>query len=134
MRVWIYNRIKAIAGLAAIVGDRISSAGSLDNPAVKPFIHVAMGVEQPALGMPAEARVQRIPFTCYVHDTPGSMIKIDQVAQLLKDNLPTPDGVKVGGMSVYQIEWTDTGEDGYDDHFGTNVRPVRFSMMTRRAG
>jgi hypothetical protein len=91
-----------------------------------------MGIEQPPLGMPMEARAQSIPFTVWVHDEPGSMLNIDDAAVALKDNLPIADGAVVGGMSVYEVRWSETGEDSYDDHYKTNCRPVRFSMMTRR--
>lgn len=130
MRTWIYNRIKAISGLPAGLADKIISSGSAENPA-PPFILVSMGVEQKPLGMPAESRTQSIPFTVWVHDKPGSMLQIDDVAKLLKDNLPTLDGAVVGSMSIYQLVWEETGQDAYDDHFGTNARPVRFSMMTK---
>lgn len=132
MRTWIYNRIKAIAGLPTGVADRIISSGAANTPQQYPFLIVSMGVEQPPLGMPQSMRAQSIPFTVWVHDTPGSMLAIDDIAVALKNNLPTEDGAVVGGMSVYEVRWTDTGEDTYDDHFNTNTRPVRFSMMTRR--
>lgn len=133
MRTWLYNRIKAIGGFPAGMGTRVSSAGAAENP-IKPFMRVAMGVEQPPLGASPEERTQNIPFTVYCHDAPGSFLNIDDAAKLLKENLPTEDGAVVGNMSVYRIKWEETGEDGFDDHFGTIVRPVRFSMMTRRAG
>lgn len=132
MRTWLYNRIRAIATLPTGVADRIISSGSADTPQQHPFLILSMGVEQSALGMPASMRAQQIPFTVWVHDKPGSMLVIDDIAVALKNNLPTADGAVVGGMSVYEVRWTDTGEDTYDDHFKTNTRPVRFSMMTRR--
>lgn len=131
MRTWVYNRIKAITGLPAGIIDRIISSGSGDNPA-SPFMVVQMGTEDTPLGATAEERTQQVPFTVWVHDKPGSMVQIDDVCVLLKNNLPTEDGIKVGNMSVYRLKWESTGEDAYDDHFGTNTRPVRFSMMTRR--
>lgn len=132
MRTWLYNRIRAITGLPAGIVDRIVSSGGAENPGV-PFMAVAMGNEAAAFGMPASSRTQEIPFTVYVHDKPGSMLNIDAVCVLLKQELPTENGAVVGGMSVYNVRWEATGEDGFDDHFSTNVRPVRFTMMTRRA-
>lgn len=129
MRTWIYNRIKAILGDPTIWS--ITSSGSADNPA-PPFMVVSMGVEQPPLGMPASSRTQQIPFTVWVHDKPGSMVRIDEMAVALKDGLPTDLGAVVGGMSVLGLAWTDIGEDAYDDHYSTNTRPVRFVLTTRR--
>ncbi len=133
MRVWLYNRIKNLAGLHADfkAEGKIISSGSADRPEA-PFLVVTMGVEQPPVDMPPEMRTQSIPFTVWVHDTPGSMIKIDDGALALKIGLPTFDAQMVGGLSLYELRWTDTGEDTYDDHFGTNCRPVRFAAMTRR--
>lgn len=133
MRTWIYNRVKGLDALpAAFKADgKIISSGSADSP-VAPFLMVNMNVEQPIPGMPAEMRVQEIPFTIWVHDTPGSMLNIDDAAIALKSGLPTVDGLVVGNLSVFEVRWTETGEDAYDDHFKTNCRPVRFSMTTRR--
>lgn len=131
MRTWVYNRIKAIAGLPAGIADRIISSGASSNPA-SPFMVVQMGTEDAPLGSVPEERTQQVPFTVWVHDKPGSMVQIDDVCVLLKNNLPTEDGIKIGNMSLYRLKWESTGEDAYDDHFGTNTRPVRFSMMTRR--
>jgi hypothetical protein len=137
MRAWIYNRIKGIGAMPAAFGAgaamRVISSGSADNP-VKPFMVVQMGVEDPPVNSSAEERTQNIPFTVWVHDAPGSMLNIDDAAVALKNGLPTVDGAVVGGMSVYRVKWEATGEDAYDDHYHTNTRPVRFSMMTRRAG
>lgn len=137
MRTWIFNRIRNLSGIpnAFGVGNdmRVISSGAADNPD-SPFMIVSMGVEAPPLGATAEMRVQSIPFTVWVHDVPGSMLQIDEAAVALKNGLPTEDGVVAGGMSVYNVKWEDTGQDAYDDHYHTNTRPVRFSMMTRRAG
>lgn len=136
MRTWIYNRIRGLGDIPAAFGAgsamRVISSGSADMPA-KPFIVVSMGVEQPVPGMPAEAGLKTIPFTVYVHDTPGSMLHIDDAAVALQNGLPVPAGAVVGSMSVYECRWTETGQDGFDDHWGTNVRPVRFALVTRRS-
>ena len=129
MRTWLYNKIKAIPAVIDKVGTRVISSGSADNPTA-PFIVVSMGTEQPALGMPASSRTQTIPVTVWVHDRPGSMLAIDEVAVALKNALPVPDGAVVGSMTVYECRWTDTGEDAFDDHYSTNCRPVRFTLTT----
>lgn len=133
MRIWLYNRLKNLAGLdAAFKADgHIISTGAADNPA-KPFLLVSMKVESPPLGLPPSAGAQGIPFGIWVHDTPGSMTRIDDACVAIKTGLPTQDGFTTGGMSVYEVRWLSTGQDAYDDHFGTNCREVQFSMMTRR--
>lgn len=137
MRTWVYNRIKAASGIPAAFGTgaamRVISSGASENPA-KPFLIVQFQVEEPPFGAIAEERTQQVPFTVWVHDEPGSMVRIDDACVALKNGLPMDGGVVVGGMSVYRVKWEATGEDAYDDHYGTNTRPVRFSMMTRRAG
>jgi hypothetical protein len=135
MRTWIYNLVKNIAGMAAIVGDRVySSTGVEDNDVPdRPFLMVHMGLEQPPLGMRVpEARAQEVPFDVVVHDEPGSMLSIDQACVLLKTALPAAAPAVVGGMSVYECRWEDTSGDGYDDHFKTVTRRVSFRLMTRR--
>lgn len=131
MRAWIYNRVKACAGLDAEYAGNVISSGSGDNPQGR-FLLIAMNPEQPALGLPAAAQAQGIPFTVYVYaGTDGDMVSVDNACIALKNGIPTEDGVVVGNMSVYQVKWEESGEDGYDDHFNRNVRPVRFSMMTK---
>lgn len=131
MRSWVYNRIKATVGLPAGMGDRIISSGSADNP-TKPFIVLSMGVEEPVPGMPASTGAMWIPFDVWVHDRPGSMLHIDEAAVLLKNALPTPDGAVAGGTSVYEVRWTGTGQDAYDDHYNTNTRAVSFRISASR--
>lgn len=133
MRIWLYNKMVNMVDLPAAykaVGKVISS-GAADQPNA-PFSVLSLGVEQAFPGMPSSARVQEIPFTVWVHDTPGSMTRIDEACIALKNNIPTEDGFMIGNMSVLGIKWTVTGEDTYDDHFKTNCRPVRFSMITAR--
>lgn len=131
MRTWLYNRIKAIDALPQGFKDRLISSGDADNPSA-PFAIVQMGVEQPVLGMPTSAGAMTIPFTVWLHDEPGSMLSIDDGAVALKDGLPVPNGAVVGGLSLYEVKWVGTGEDAFDDHYGTNTRPVRFEMTARR--
>lgn len=131
MRTWLYNRLTNMPELPAPyrAAGKVISSGAANAPAA-PFIVATIGVEQPFPGMPREARAQEIPFTLWLHDTPGSMLQIDDGAVALQKNLPTEDGFMIGTMSVMGIRWTETGEDAYDDHFKTNCRPVRFSMVT----
>lgn len=131
MRTWIYNRVKAILDAHGWTY-KILSSGAADTPAVKPFLIITMEVEQPPLDLPAGSGAAWVPWAIWVHDTPGSMLKIDDVVIALKNELPTLDGVVIGGLSRYGLDWTETGQDSYDDHFGTNTRPVRFRAMTRR--
>lgn len=126
MRTWLYNRIDALLAM------RVFSSGSGDDPSMRPFAVLSMEVEQPFLGMPTEARVAGIPFTVWLHDSPGSMLAVDDAAVALKNGLPTVDGAVVGGLSVLGVKWESTGADAADDHYGTNTRPVRFSMTIRR--
>lgn len=135
MRTWLYNRIKAMAGIPAAFGAgpmlRLISSGAADQEQ-PPFLLVSMGVEQTFPGIPKSMGAQTIPFTVWVHDSPGSMLNIDNAAQALKDNLPLPNGAVVGGMSIYELVWVETGQDSYDDFYKTNCRPVRFVMTTAR--
>jgi hypothetical protein len=132
MRAWIYNRISGLPNRpASWVGKDIKSSAAADQP-VAPFIIISMGLESTPLAMPAESRTQEIPFTAWVHDNGASMLRIDEACVWLKNELPFEDGLKVGNMSIFRLKWELTGEDAFDDHFKTNVRPVRFSMMTRR--
>lgn len=137
MRTWLYNRIRNCVGLPNPYGDQVVTTGASDptspsapKPGTKQFLLFAMGVEQKFLGMPAQARTQNIPFTVYVYDDPGSMLKIDDACVALKNGIPTDGGIVVGSMSVMGLTWEETGEDGFDDHYKLSVRPVRFNLVT----
>lgn len=133
MRTWLHNRLTGMTELPEEFrqAGKIISSGAADNPQ-PPFLVTSMNVEQPWFGMPRSVGAGTIPFTIWVHDTPGSMLLIDDGAYALKHYLPTEDGFMIGQLSVYQLKWDEIGEDSYDDHFNTNCRPVRFSMVTRR--
>lgn len=129
MRAWIVNRVKGMS-LPSTFGSPPRVYSDVESPA-RPFILVRMGVESSVLGMPAEARVQTVPFAIQIHTAPGSYVPIDEVAVQIKNELATEVGFKIGNLSVFRIKWEDIGQDGFDDHFATNVRPVRFTAMTR---
>jgi hypothetical protein len=132
MRAWLYNRINGLANRpASWVGKDIYSSAASDQPQ-EPFMIISLNTEQPPPSMPASTRTQAIPFTVWVHDRGSSMLRIDDACVWLKNNLPFEDGITVGNMSIYNLVWELTGDDAYDDHFNTNTRPVRFTMMTRR--
>jgi hypothetical protein len=126
MRTWVYNRVKAILDDWNVI-----SSGSTANPD-RPFAVVSMEVEVPFLGMPASARVQEIPVAVWLHDKPGSMLKIDDGSIALKNELPTADGVVIGGLSVMDLRWSGTGADAHDDFYNTSSRPVRFTIVAKR--
>lgn len=131
MRTWLYNRVKGLALPAGFDPEDVLSSGAASNP-TPPFLMLSMGVEQPPLGSVPEEATQRVPFTIWVHDRPGSMVKIDDVCVALKNGIATMDNFMIGNLSVYEVRWLEIGEDAYDDHFKTNTRPVRFAAMTRR--
>lgn len=133
MRTWLYNIIRNMLALPAAfrLEGKVISSGAAESPEA-PFMVLTLNVETPFPGMPAEARAQDIPFTIWVHDVPGSMVRIDDACIALKNNLPTRDGFMIGNMSVMEVRWVETGEDAFDDHFKTNCRPIRFAMVTRR--
>jgi hypothetical protein len=128
MRTWIFNRVKAITSLD---DDHVISSGHGGSTPSGVFAVVSMGVESAWPGLPSERKPSIIPFTIWLHaGTDASMLDIDDPAVLLKNELATEDGFKVGNLSVYRVKWEETGQDAYDDHWGTNCRPVRFSMVT----
>lgn len=128
MRTWIFNRVKAILDLG---DDNVISSGAGGSSPIGVFAVVNMGVESAWPGMPVTRRPSIIPFTVWLHaGLDSSMIDIDDPAVLLKNALPTEDSFMVGGLSVMNVRWAETGQDAFDDHWGTNCRPVRFTMVT----
>lgn len=128
MRTWVFNRVKAITSLD---DDHVLSSGSGLSTPTGVFAVISMGVESAFPSMPSERKPSIIPFTIWLHaGLDASMLDIDDPAVLLKNGLATEDGFKVGNLSVYRVKWEETGQDAFDDHWGTNCRPVRFSMVT----
>lgn len=131
MRTWLYNRV-----LPALVGTefeaRLFASGNADER-IAPFAVLAMMVEQPVLGMPYEAGATNVPFAVNLHTTAGeSMVDVDSAAFAIRSAICTEDNVVVGNITVMNLRWTDIGQDGYDDHWKTDVRPVRFNMVICR--
>jgi hypothetical protein len=132
MRTWLYNRV--LAALASTqYADKLFQSGNVDER-VAPFAVLVMMVEQPFLGMPVtDRKVGNVPFAVNLHVPSGeSMLDVDDAAQALKSTIVTEDSVVVGGVTVMNLRWTDIGQDGYDDHWGTDFRPVRFNMVICR--
>lgn len=132
MRSWLYNRIKpALVGTAW--EDRLFSSGNVDER-VPPFAVLRMMVEQPFLGMPVtDKKTGNVPFAVNIHVAAGeSMVDVDDAAQAVKAAIATESAVVVGNITVMNVRWTDTGEDGYDDHWATDFRPVRFNAVIAR--
>lgn len=131
MRTWLYNRIlPTLAGTG--FEDRLFSSGNADER-IPPFAVLAMMVEQPFLGMPPGARATNVPFAVNLHTQAGeSMVDVDAAAFAVRDGIVTEDAVKVGNISVMNLRWTDIGQDGYDDHWKTDFRPVRFNLVICR--
>lgn len=128
MRIWVYNRVKAITDLDD--AHVLSSGSGLSAPSGV-FAVVSMGVETAFPGMPSERKPSIIPFTIWLHaGLDASMLDIDDPALALKNELATEVGFMVGGLSVMRVKWEEIGQDAFDDHWGTNCRPVRFSMTT----
>src|SRR5690349_13364838 len=121
MRTWIFNRVKDILGLD---DDHVISSGAGGSAPDGVFAVVSMGVEAAFPGMPTERKPSIIPWTVWLHaGLDASMLDIDDPAILLKNELPTEDGFKIGNLSVLRLKWEETGQDAFDDHWGTNCRP-----------
>lgn len=128
MRTWIFNRVKAILDLD---DDHVLSSGAGVSAPTGVFAVVSMGVESAWPGMPTERKPSIIPFTIWLHaGLDASMLDIDAPALDLKNELATEVAFVVGGLSVMRVKWEEIGQDAFDDHWGTNCRPVRFSMVT----
>jgi hypothetical protein len=131
MRSWLYNRV-----LPTLVGTefagRLFQSGNADDR-IAPFAVLRMMVEQPFLGMPPSTKSGNVPFAVNLHTPAGeSMVDVDAAAFAVRDGIATEDSVVVGNLTVLNLRWTDIGEDAYDDHWGTDYRPVRFNMVVCR--
>lgn len=131
MRSWLYNRIQPSLAGTEFEG-KLFQSGAVDDR-VPPFaVHVMM-VEQPVIGIPVTSGATNVPFAVNLHTVAGeSMVDVDAAAFAIRDAVCTEDNVVVGNITVMAVRWTDIGQDGYDDHWGTDFRPVRFNMVIVR--
>lgn len=92
--------------------------------ATRPFIVIRFQPDNPGLFPRLAVSQQR--WNAWVHDEPGTMENIDKAVKALKEELPT---ILIGdgeGVRILDNVWEGTFADGYDDHFGTNLKYVDF--------
>lgn len=127
-RTWAYNRLWNSAPITSIVPqDFIFGSGSmLGVPAIKPFLVIAFGPENPEVrdgDLPAATSRQ---MTLYAHDEPGDYSRIETILRLCRVALCGPVADGVGGILV---EWQGDSIDLADDAFKTIMRSAEFRLL-----
>lgn len=125
-RTWVHSKLttepSATALLAVVPLDGIKGAGSLTgSPKEKPFIIPRFG---PKLRRNPEGPYS-VSVSIWVHDEPGSYLRIEQAIGLIKPLLEGP----VAMAGAVSCEWAGDSGDLADDGFGTIVRNTSFILV-----
>lgn len=118
-RTWVYDRLDEDTNIAALVGDRIYS--TLDgSPDERPFIVIRFSGSVPDVGDFQDVAI-------WVHDDPGSYVRIDTLLGLIRTKLVGP----VAQQDAVAVVWQGDSPDLADDARGTVVRTASFRMAAR---
>lgn len=120
-RTWLKTKIDALAVQTGVPAGQVLGAGSLDeNIGTLPAIIIKTGVESPGPfpGVTTQSAV------LWVHDAPGSYLRIDEIIKALK----ALDGqvVDSGGVAC---RWAGDSTELADDGFHTITRNTSFNLQ-----
>lgn len=130
-RTWVYQKVMATPSLG-VPGARVYSVGAVgrlgDTPD-RPFIVIREMLIAPSLlpSWPVDNR----PYQIWVHDDPGSMMRIDQAIGAVRVYLPEQAPTVFGDEEIFACEWNAMSDDLYDDHHKTNTRHADFTLKVK---
>jgi hypothetical protein len=128
MRAWAYDLIKEAVDPWTVLS---SGAVGRDDavPPSKPFVVIRAGVIQ----IPIRGGTKQTRLFVYVHDEPGTMIRIDDGHDRIKAAF---DAVEVPSLAdgswLQDVIWESLSDDFYDDGFKTNTRFATYLMTGGR--
>lgn len=122
-RVWLKQRVDALAVSTGVPAARVIAAGSLEeNVGTLPMIIIKTGSESPG-PFPGVTTHNAI---LWVHDEPGSYLRIDAIIKALKAldvQVAVPGGVA--------CRWIGDSTELADDGFHTITRNTSFQLQGR---
>ena len=126
-RQFMYEAVSSLPTVQASFGGRVMSVGAGEGPGGEddrptvPFIIIRSSTNQRG-----EGRVKQQRYQVWVHWSGGDTTPADNAVVELENVLPGKAGVSSPDGYIMDVRWEDTSGDGYDDHYGTNVRYVTF--------
>jgi hypothetical protein len=116
-RSWLYDVLSSNGGITALVGDRIYS--QLETPPEqKPFLVFRITGDVVDVGPLTDV-------TVWVHDQPGSYVRIDQILALVRNVLEGP----VPESGAIAAQWTGNSGDLADPDRRTVMRYSTFRLV-----
>jgi len=126
-RKWAYEKLLATPALLAVVPEAfIFGDGSLvGSPSERPFIVLAFGGDTAELNDGDAPAVTSRSLSIWVHDTPGSYERIDNVLGFIRNSLVG----QVASPGATGCFWQGDSSDLADDNYGTIVRNSSFRLV-----
>lgn len=127
-REWLFDSVGSITDISTLAPGGIYGAGSLKGnpPTERPFIVINSGTEVPELvdgdSPVSTSRVAGV----YVHDQPGSYVRIDQILLLVRAELVGQVSTLPSAIACVWIG--DSGELA-DDVYGTLMKEGSFKLV-----
>jgi hypothetical protein len=124
-RSWLYHKLSGSAGITILVPEEnILPAGRLSEPpSVKPFIVLRL---DPATYEFADVMSQGA--TIWVHDEPGSYLRIDAIIEAIHAAL----NGQVAEPKAIAAVWQGDSLDMSDDSYKTILRTTSYRLVGRR--
>jgi hypothetical protein len=101
--------------------ERVFSSGAAgigDDSPLRPFIVIRSGREDLGISSDEVFPVKQHRFQFWVHDEPGTMLRVDVMMDIVKNTVMT---ATLPG-TIQNRKWEGVSPDGYDDHYLTNTR------------
>lgn len=126
MRTTVYNLLRGVS--ADIPDDRIHQLSSVDTNPEKPFIAYRMSGS--GSGVTRNSLSKAVRLEVWVHDTPGSYTRIDDVLRAVEARFASVLHASYReGESISQIDFDTRGPDLDDTGFGTICRMSSFTLI-----
>ena len=125
-RAWFYEQLAEDAGFMATVPGGVHASTKLQKaPANKPFIMYRAIAHRPRGRGDDEDLTREETFLVFVHDVPGSYIKVDEILASLRTKFAN---LKDSASGIARCTWLEDSEDFRDEDMGTVLRYARLTV------
>lgn len=125
-RTWLYQALTGSAGVTAVLGNRVYS--EVEAEPERPFAVIRLGIDTPEVHQREGATSTTA--TIWVHDDPGSYIRIDGLLKTIRDAIIAKSDLS--GAGIFEAIWIGDGPDLADDGRKTIVKTTAYRLVGRR--
>lgn len=125
-RAWFYEQMADDAGFMALAPGGVHASTKLQKaPELKPFLMYRAIAHRPRNRGDDEDVTREETFLLFVHDVPGSYVKIDNILEVLRTKYVNRKDTDNG---ISRCFWVEDSEDFRDEDMGTILRYARITV------